>query len=82
MVQIGRRSNPAETVTQLVYEVPKHLKPALLLHLLRDPQMNMVLVFSRMKHGADRIARAPGKQGHQDGGAAFEPLAEPAAARP
>jgi len=57
LVQIGRRSNPAETVTQLVYEVPKHLKPALLLHLLDDPQMNMVLVFSRMKHGADRIAR-------------------------
>ncbi len=48
---------PAETVTQLVYEVPKHLKTSLLLHLLQDPQMNMVLVFSRMKHGADRIAR-------------------------
>ena len=30
IVQIGRRANPAETVTQLVYEVPKHLKPALL----------------------------------------------------
>jgi len=57
LVQIGRRSNPAETVTQLVYEVPKHLKPALLQHLLRDPQMDMVLVFSRMKHSADRIAR-------------------------
>jgi ATP-dependent RNA helicase RhlE len=57
LVQIGRRSNPAETVTQMVHEVPKHLKPALLLHLLRDPQMDMVLVFSRMKHGADRIAR-------------------------
>jgi len=57
LVQIGRRSNPAETVTQFVYEVSKHLKPALLTHLLRDPGMNMVLVFSRMKHGADRIAR-------------------------
>lgn len=57
LVQIGRRSNPAETVTQLVYEVPKHLKPALLAHLLREQTMNMVLVFSRMKHGADRIAR-------------------------
>ena len=56
-VQIGRRSNPAETDTQLVYEVPKHLKSALLIHLLQDPGMNMVLVFSRMKHGADRIAR-------------------------
>jgi ATP-dependent RNA helicase RhlE len=57
LVQIGRRANPAETVTQFVYEVPKHLKPALLVHLLRDPGMDMVLVFSRMKHGADRIAR-------------------------
>ncbi len=57
-VQIGRRANPAETVTQLVYEVPKHLKTSLLLHLLREPQMNMVLVFSRMKHNAaDRLAR-------------------------
>ena len=57
LVQIGRRSNPAETVTQLVYEVPNHLKPALLAYLLREQTMNMVLVFSRMKHGADRIAR-------------------------
>jgi ATP-dependent RNA helicase RhlE len=56
-VQIGRRSNPAETVTQLAYEVPKHLKPSLLVLLLKDPAMNMVLVFSRTKHGADRIAR-------------------------
>ncbi len=62
-VQIGRRSNPAETVTQLIYEVPKHLKSALLLHLLRDPQMDMVLVFSRMKHGADRIARSLEQKG-------------------
>jgi ATP-dependent RNA helicase RhlE len=57
LIQIGRRANPAETVTQLVYEIPQHLKTSLLLHLLQDPKMNMVLVFSRMKHGADRIAR-------------------------
>ncbi len=57
LVQIGRRSNPAETVQQWVYEVSKPQKPALLEQLLRDPGMSMVLVFSRMKHGADRIAR-------------------------
>ena len=57
VIQIGRRANPAETVTQFVYEVPKHLKTALLLHLLQDPQMDMVLIFSRMKHAADRLAR-------------------------
>lgn len=56
-VQIGRRANPAETVTQFVYEVPQHLKPALLVHLLGDPDFDTVLVFTRTKHGADRIAR-------------------------
>ena len=62
-VEIGRRANPAETVTQLVYEIPKHLKPALLAHLMRDPSMDSVLVFSRTKHGADRIARALEREG-------------------
>ncbi|SKA75822.1 ATP-dependent RNA helicase RhlE [Prosthecobacter debontii] len=56
-VQIGRRSNPAETVAQWVYEVPAHLKITLLNHLLRDDSLNMVLVFTRTKHGADRVAR-------------------------
>ncbi len=57
IVEIGRRANPAETVAQFVYEVRQHLKPALLLHLLADPQFDTVLVFTRTKHGADRIAR-------------------------
>ncbi len=57
LIQIGRRSNPAETVTQFIYEVPQHLKMSLLTHLLCDNTLNMVLVFSRTKHGADRIAR-------------------------
>jgi ATP-dependent RNA helicase RhlE len=56
-VQIGRRANPAETVTQIVYEVPRHLKNPLLLHLLTDSAFNTVLVFAKMKHGADRIAK-------------------------
>jgi ATP-dependent RNA helicase RhlE len=63
LVQIGRRANPAETVTQKVYEVPGSLKFGLLLHLLGDPRMDAVLVFVRMKHGADRIARQLEKQG-------------------
>jgi ATP-dependent RNA helicase RhlE len=63
MVQIGKRANPAETVAQFVYEVPKHLKQSLLVHLLGDPGMNMVLVFSRMKHSADRVARGLEQKG-------------------
>ncbi|MDQ6860781.1 MAG: DEAD/DEAH box helicase [Verrucomicrobiota bacterium] len=57
VIEIGRRANPADTVTQFVYEVRPHLKPSLLLHLLGDPQFDTVLVFTRTKHGADRIAK-------------------------
>ncbi len=57
VIEIGRRANPAETVTQLVYEVHTHLKPALLQHLLADEELDTVLVFTRTKHGADRLAR-------------------------
>ncbi len=57
VVQIGRRANPAETVTQFAYEVRPHLKSALLLHLLGDPKFDTVLVFTRTKRGADKIAR-------------------------
>jgi len=56
-VEIGRRSNPAETVTQALYEVSHHAKMALLSHLLKNEGLRTVLVFSRTKHGADRIAR-------------------------
>ena len=56
-VEIGRRSNPAETVAQSVHEVPQHLKTSLLLHLLEDRAMSSVLVFTRTKHGADRVMR-------------------------
>ncbi len=56
-VQIGRRANPADTVAQFLYPVAKSRKIDLLLHLLRDASLDSVLVFSRTKHGADKIAR-------------------------
>ncbi len=55
MVQIGKRSNPADTVDQFVYEVPAHLKNALLLELLQQPRFERVLVFVRMKEGANQL---------------------------
>jgi ATP-dependent RNA helicase RhlE len=57
MVQIGRRSNPADTVAQYLYPVTKAKKVDLLLHLLTDLKLDTVLIFSRTKHGADKIAR-------------------------
>jgi ATP-dependent RNA helicase RhlE len=56
-VEIGRRANPAETVAQFLYPVPKSRKVDLLIHLLRDQSLDSVLVFSRTKHGADKIVR-------------------------
>src|SRR5213076_2986296 len=57
IIEIGRRANPAETVTQFVYPVQPHLKMALLLHLLSDPTFDTVLVFTRTKPGADKLSR-------------------------
>jgi ATP-dependent RNA helicase RhlE len=57
IVEIGRRANPAETVAQLLYPVSRERKIDLLLHILRDRSLKLVLVFSRTKHGADKIAR-------------------------
>lgn len=56
-VEIGRRSNPADSVEQFLYPVPKSRKIDLLGHLLRDQSLDSVLVFSRTKHGADKIVR-------------------------
>ena len=57
LVEIGARSTPAEAVTQYVVEVSPAGKVPALIHLLRDAALESVLVFSRTKHGADRIAR-------------------------
>jgi ATP-dependent RNA helicase RhlE len=56
-VQIGRRSAPAVGITQAAYPVPEHLKTALLRHLLGSSAMPSVLVFTRTKHMARRLAR-------------------------
>jgi ATP-dependent RNA helicase RhlE len=57
LVEIGRRATPVETVAQFLYPVPKARKIDLLLRLLGDSSLQSVLVFSRTKHGADKIAR-------------------------
>ena len=57
MIQIGVPRNPIETITQHVYLVEKEQKIGLLLHLLRGTHLSSVLLFSRTKHGADKIDR-------------------------
>ncbi len=65
MIQIGQQRNPIETITQHIYPVQKELKIDLLIHMLRDGQMYSVLVFSRTKHGADKINRRLERAGVQ-----------------
>jgi ATP-dependent RNA helicase RhlE len=57
-IHVGRRNTPAVGITQAAYPVPEHLKTALLRHLLRHTEMPSVLVFTRTKQGARRLARA------------------------
>jgi ATP-dependent RNA helicase RhlE len=54
-IQIGRPRNPIETITQHIYPVSKEQKMDLLVHMLSTLPMYSVLVFSRTKHGADKI---------------------------
>jgi ATP-dependent RNA helicase RhlE len=57
VVQVGRRSQAASTVTHAVYPVRKERKTELLVDLLTSSHHDSVLVFTRTKHGADKIER-------------------------
>jgi len=57
VVQVGRRSSAASTVTHAVYPVPRDRKTELLAELLKEKAMDSVLIFSRTKHGADKVVR-------------------------
>ena len=56
LVEIGVRRSPAETVTHAVYPVAAEQKFDLLMALLERTNFDSALIFSRTKHGADRIA--------------------------
>ncbi len=56
-------SSPVEAITQSLYFVDKANKPKLLAHLVRKLKIKNALVFSRTKHGANKIAQALQKEG-------------------
>jgi len=56
-VEVTPVSSTAETVAQVVYAVDKADKPKLLVYLLNKVVKDHVLVFSRTKHGADRLVK-------------------------
>jgi ATP-dependent RNA helicase RhlE len=56
-VKVAAESPAADTVQQSLYYVDTPSKPALLEHLLKNPEISRALVFTRTKHGADKVVR-------------------------
>ncbi|HUM64511.1 MAG TPA: DEAD/DEAH box helicase, partial [Chitinophagaceae bacterium] len=62
-VEVTPVSSTADTIQQELYFVEKQNKKSLLVHLLQNQDIRTVLVFSRTKHGADKIARGLNAEG-------------------
>ncbi|MFO7813144.1 MAG: DEAD/DEAH box helicase [Pelovirga sp.] len=63
MIEVARRNTAAEQVDQVMYRIDKGLKRALLSHLISGSNWQQVLVFTRTKHGANRLASQLDKDG-------------------
>ncbi len=63
MINAVPASTPAEGINQSVYYVEKAGKKALLHHVLQSDEIETVLVFTRTKHGANRVAQDLNKIG-------------------
>ncbi|PSK94240.1 DEAD/DEAH box helicase [Taibaiella chishuiensis] len=62
-VEVTPVSSTAETITQSLYFVDQKEKKKLLVHILQDKKIDRVLVFTRTKHGADRLVKDLHKAG-------------------
>jgi ATP-dependent RNA helicase RhlE len=56
-IEVAPAATTAEKVAQHVLMVPKGRKRELLAHVLKDESLSRVLIFTRTKHGANRVAR-------------------------
>lgn len=63
LIEVARRNTAAESVGQVVHHVDKSRKRELLSFLIGSQNLQQVLVFTRTKHGANRLAQQLGKDG-------------------
>ena len=56
-IQVAPRNAPIELVEQRAYRVNKEQKRHLLVHLIKDGNWHQVLIFTRTKHGANRLTQ-------------------------
>jgi ATP-dependent RNA helicase RhlE len=64
-VEVATRNATADNVAQRVFAVDQDRKRELLAHLIEEHQWGQVLVFTRTKHGADRLAKHLSQDGMQ-----------------
>ena len=57
LIEVARHITSAETIEQEIYRVDRVRKAELLIQLIQDYNWNQVLVFTRTKHGADRLCK-------------------------
>jgi len=63
MIQVTPQNTAVELVTQIVYPVDKNRKRELLAHKISEENWQQVLVFTRTKHSANKLAEQLGKDG-------------------
>ncbi|MBU3744611.1 MAG: DEAD/DEAH box helicase [Sediminibacterium sp.] len=63
-VEVTPVSSTAETIVQSIYHVNRENKKLLLAHLLKDSNIKTALVFTRTKHGADKVVKDLHKSGY------------------
>ncbi|MBS1156781.1 MAG: box helicase protein [Proteobacteria bacterium] len=63
LIEVARRNATAELISQKVYTVDRDQKRQLLAHLIKENNWHQVLVFTRTKHGANRLAEQLDKEG-------------------
>ncbi|MEJ7137760.1 DEAD/DEAH box helicase [Amphibiibacter pelophylacis] len=63
LIEVARRNTAAESIEQRVYTVSRDRKKELLAHLIQSNRWDQVLVFARMKHGANRLVDFLNTQG-------------------
>ncbi len=63
MIEVARRNATAELIEQRIYPVDRQRKRELLTHLIKEHNWHQVLVFTRTKHGANKLAEQLDKDG-------------------
>ena len=63
LIEVARRNETADLIAQNVHPVGREMKKDLLTHLIKSNDWHQVLVFTRMKHGANRLVEHLLKQG-------------------